>query len=85
MKAAKNDKETDLPLPDKALLSMKARLAKFGPATRLQPHSRTAIDISSRRPIRIVLTPVAVQVGADVLNSIPVVRSLFLTHRAHRT
>ncbi|KAL8281144.1 hypothetical protein RQP46_006502 [Phenoliferia psychrophenolica] len=76
--AARSDKEAagDAPPPALSLPSMKLRLAKFGPATRLTPHGRTAVDISSRRPIRIVLTPVAVQVGADVLNSIPVEHDL---------
>ncbi|KAM0754575.1 hypothetical protein T439DRAFT_352583 [Meredithblackwellia eburnea MCA 4105] len=54
-----------------SLPSLAARLGSFDPPTQLLPHSRTAVDVLSRHPIRIVVTPVAVQVAADVLSGLP--------------
>ncbi|KAK4047646.1 Macrophage colony-stimulating factor 1 receptor [Microbotryomycetes sp. JL201] len=44
------------------------RLSAFGSPAFTKPVSRTAVDLTSRRPLRFVLTPVSAQVGADVLD-----------------
>lgn len=62
-----------VPLP-----STENRLQQFSPVELKESHSRTSIDITSRRPIRLVITPVSVQVGADVLENMPVVSILLI-------
>lgn len=56
--------------------SAEQRLNSFGDPPSRDPTSRSSIDITSRKPIKIVLTPVAVQVGGDVLDNMPVVSLL---------
>ncbi|GAA6038491.1 hypothetical protein JCM8097_004593 [Rhodosporidiobolus ruineniae] len=61
------------PKPSRAghLPTTKERLKRFGPSKlTASSTSRTAIDLMSLRPIRFVATPVAVQVGADILSGI---------------
>ncbi|SGY18835.1 BQ5605_C014g07488 [Microbotryum silenes-dioicae] len=48
----------------------KSRLRTFAAYDAKTPGDKTAIDLTCRQPIRIVLTPVAAQVGADVLEGI---------------
>ncbi|GAA5979280.1 hypothetical protein JCM10908_002865 [Rhodotorula pacifica] len=48
--------------------SVKHRIATFGPAEYITlPDTRTCIDISSRGGVRVLITPIAVQVGADLI------------------
>ncbi|SCV73833.1 BQ2448_6263 [Microbotryum intermedium] len=48
----------------------KSRLRTFAANGTKTPGDKTAIDLTCRQPIRVVLTPVAAQVGADVLEGI---------------
>ncbi|KAK4051737.1 Macrophage colony-stimulating factor 1 receptor [Microbotryomycetes sp. JL221] len=53
---------------EQKLPSMHERLKNFGSPLFSRTVSRTVVDLTSRRPIRVVLTPVSAQVGADILD-----------------
>ncbi|GAA5833329.1 hypothetical protein JCM11251_005205 [Rhodosporidiobolus azoricus] len=63
------------PSPPSSLPTTKERLKRFGKLRREDsPTSRTCIDFASRQGVRVVLTPVAIQVGADLFDRVgPVV------------
>ncbi|KAM0790005.1 hypothetical protein ACM66B_005335 [Microbotryomycetes sp. NB124-2] len=52
----------------KKTASLHERLRTFGSPAFTKPVSRTVVDLTSRRPLKVVLTPVSAQVGADVLD-----------------
>jgi len=56
------------------------RLREFGHSKHPdRSEARTCIDVSSQKGLRLVLTPVAVSVGSDVLDGIKIVRPLPLS------
>ncbi|ORY77194.1 hypothetical protein BCR35DRAFT_353168 [Leucosporidium creatinivorum] len=68
--------DSSLPSSPRDLPSLDERLEKFGTHSYTKPVSRTAVDVTCRSPIRVVLTPVSVQVGADVMDGLIVDKDL---------